>query len=125
MRRCRSAIRDHRHQRQVNAAVPHCPIRLLLEPLFALGLCPRHLCGFADGLPIGLQVVGPLYAGLAVLQACQSYEEPTGAARYDTKLTAATAAASGSGGGGLLACAAMPRVARRAAIARAIGAAEM
>jgi hypothetical protein len=80
MRRCRSAIRDHRRQRQVNAAVPHCPIRLLLEPLFALGLCPRHLCGFADGLPIGLQVVGPLYADLAVLRACWAYEEATGAA---------------------------------------------
>ena len=37
-------------------------------------------CGFADGLPIGLQVVGPLYADLAVLQACRAYEEATGAA---------------------------------------------
>jgi aspartyl-tRNA(Asn)/glutamyl-tRNA(Gln) amidotransferase subunit A len=37
-------------------------------------------CGFADGLPIGLHVVGPLWADLAVLQACRAYEEAAGAA---------------------------------------------
>ena len=34
-------------------------------------------CGFADGLPVGLQVVGPLYGDLAVLQACRAYEAAT------------------------------------------------
>jgi aspartyl-tRNA(Asn)/glutamyl-tRNA(Gln) amidotransferase subunit A len=36
-------------------------------------------CGFADGLPVGLQVVGPLYGDLAVLQACRAYEAAAGA----------------------------------------------
>ena len=35
-------------------------------------------CGFADGLPIGLMVTGPLYDDLAVLQACRAYEEAAG-----------------------------------------------
>ncbi len=37
-------------------------------------------CGFADGLPVGLQVVGPLFGDLAVLQACRAYEEAAGIA---------------------------------------------
>jgi aspartyl-tRNA(Asn)/glutamyl-tRNA(Gln) amidotransferase subunit A len=36
-------------------------------------------CGFADGLPIGLMVTGPLYDDLGVLQACHAYEEAVGA----------------------------------------------
>jgi aspartyl-tRNA(Asn)/glutamyl-tRNA(Gln) amidotransferase subunit A len=36
-------------------------------------------CGFVDGLPVGLQVVGPLYGDLAVLQACRAYEKAAGA----------------------------------------------
>ena len=35
-------------------------------------------CGFADGLPIGLMVTGPLYDDLAVLQACAAYEAAAG-----------------------------------------------
>ena len=35
-------------------------------------------CGMVDGLPIGLQVTGPLYGDLAVLQACRAYEEAAG-----------------------------------------------
>ena len=35
-------------------------------------------CGFADGLPIGLMVTGPLYEDLGVLQACRAYEEAAG-----------------------------------------------
>jgi aspartyl-tRNA(Asn)/glutamyl-tRNA(Gln) amidotransferase subunit A len=31
-------------------------------------------CGFVDGLPVGLQVTGPLFGDLAVLQACHAYE---------------------------------------------------
>jgi aspartyl-tRNA(Asn)/glutamyl-tRNA(Gln) amidotransferase subunit A len=37
-------------------------------------------CGFADGLPIGLQVTGPLFEDLAVLQACYGYEMAAGPA---------------------------------------------
>jgi aspartyl-tRNA(Asn)/glutamyl-tRNA(Gln) amidotransferase subunit A len=37
-------------------------------------------CGFADGLPIGLMVTGPLYDDLGVLQACRAYEEAVGPA---------------------------------------------
>jgi aspartyl-tRNA(Asn)/glutamyl-tRNA(Gln) amidotransferase subunit A len=36
-------------------------------------------CGFVDGLPVGLQVVGPLYGDLAVLQACHAYQQGAGA----------------------------------------------
>jgi len=36
-------------------------------------------CGFVDGLPIGLQVTGPLFGDLAVLQACHAYEAAAGA----------------------------------------------
>jgi aspartyl-tRNA(Asn)/glutamyl-tRNA(Gln) amidotransferase subunit A len=35
-------------------------------------------CGFADGLPIGLQVTGPLFGDLAVLQACHAHETAAG-----------------------------------------------
>jgi aspartyl-tRNA(Asn)/glutamyl-tRNA(Gln) amidotransferase subunit A len=53
-------------------------------------------CGFADGLPVGLQVVGPLYGDLAVLQACRAYEEATAAAwptpDLERRLTAIAAA---------------------------------
>jgi aspartyl-tRNA(Asn)/glutamyl-tRNA(Gln) amidotransferase subunit A len=35
-------------------------------------------CGLVDGLPIGLQVTGPLFGDLAVLQACRAYEEAAG-----------------------------------------------
>jgi aspartyl-tRNA(Asn)/glutamyl-tRNA(Gln) amidotransferase subunit A len=37
-------------------------------------------CGFADGLPIGLMVTGPLYEDLGVLQACRAHEEAAGPA---------------------------------------------
>ncbi len=37
-------------------------------------------CGMVEGLPIGLQVTGPLYGDLAVLQACRAYEEAAGPA---------------------------------------------
>ena len=39
-------------------------------------------CGFVDGLPVGLQVTGPLYGDLAVLQACRSYQEATDGAAW-------------------------------------------
>ena len=38
-------------------------------------------CGFDQyGRPVGLQVTGPLYGDLDVLQACRAYEEATAAA---------------------------------------------
>jgi aspartyl-tRNA(Asn)/glutamyl-tRNA(Gln) amidotransferase subunit A len=37
-------------------------------------------CGFAEGLPIGLMVTGPLWDDIGVLQACQAYEEAAGLA---------------------------------------------
>ncbi len=57
-------------------------------------------CGMADGLPIGLQVTGPLYRDLAVLQACRAYEEAVGAAWPGASLAARLAAiASGADAG--------------------------
>ena len=44
-------------------------------------------CGFADGLPIGLMVTGPLYDDLGVLQACRAYEEAAGPAWPSPELT--------------------------------------
>lgn len=55
-------------------------------------------CGFADGLPIGLQVTGPLYGDLAVLQACRAYEEAAGPTWPSPALTAALAKAEGAAG---------------------------
>jgi aspartyl-tRNA(Asn)/glutamyl-tRNA(Gln) amidotransferase subunit A len=44
-------------------------------------------CGFADGLPIGLMVTGPLYGDLAVLQACHAYETAAGPTLPSPELT--------------------------------------
>ena len=48
-------------------------------------------CGFADRLPVGLMVTGPLYDDLGVLQACHAYEAAAGAAWPSAALTAALA----------------------------------
>ncbi|HEX3536206.1 MAG TPA: amidase [Stellaceae bacterium] len=53
-------------------------------------------CGFADGLPIGLMVTGPLYDDLGVLQACRAYEEAAGPQWPSPELTAALAKIEGS-----------------------------
>jgi aspartyl-tRNA(Asn)/glutamyl-tRNA(Gln) amidotransferase subunit A len=53
-------------------------------------------CGFADGLPLGLQVTGPLYEDLAVLQACRAYEAAAGQSWPSPALTAALAKAEGA-----------------------------
>src|SRR5215210_1553847 len=45
-------------------------------------------CGLADGLPVGLQVTGPLYDDIAVLQACAAYDQATGKAWPNPALTA-------------------------------------
>ena len=44
-------------------------------------------CGFADGLPIGLMVTGPLYDDLSVLQACRAYEAAVGGSWPGTEIT--------------------------------------
>jgi len=46
-------------------------------------------CGFADGVPLGLMVTGPLYGELGVLQACRAYEEATAPAWPSPALGAA------------------------------------
>ena len=56
-------------------------------------------CGFADGLPIGLMVTGPLYDDLAVLQACRAYEAAAGTAWPSPALNTALAKIEGSAGG--------------------------
>jgi aspartyl-tRNA(Asn)/glutamyl-tRNA(Gln) amidotransferase subunit A len=53
-------------------------------------------CGFADGLPIGLMVTGPLHNDLAVLRACAAYEAATGTSWPRPDLTAALARAEGA-----------------------------
>jgi aspartyl-tRNA(Asn)/glutamyl-tRNA(Gln) amidotransferase subunit A len=53
-------------------------------------------CGFTDGLPIGLQVTGPLFEDLAVLQACHAYEEAAGGAWPSPALDVALVKASAS-----------------------------
>ncbi len=44
-------------------------------------------CGLVDGLPVGLQVTGPLFGDLAVLQACRAYEAAAGAIWPSPELT--------------------------------------
>lgn len=53
-------------------------------------------CGFAGGLPVGLQVTGPLYDDLAVLQACRAYEGAVSQHWPSPALTAALATAEGA-----------------------------
>jgi aspartyl-tRNA(Asn)/glutamyl-tRNA(Gln) amidotransferase subunit A len=52
-------------------------------------------CGFAEGLPLGLMVTGPLYDDLGVLQACHAYERATGASWPSPALSAALEKAAG------------------------------
>jgi aspartyl-tRNA(Asn)/glutamyl-tRNA(Gln) amidotransferase subunit A len=56
-------------------------------------------CGFADGLPIGLMVTGPLYDDLGVLQACRAYEDAVGAVWPSDALNAALAKCAGDADG--------------------------
>jgi aspartyl-tRNA(Asn)/glutamyl-tRNA(Gln) amidotransferase subunit A len=55
-------------------------------------------CGFVGGLPLGLQVTGPLFADLAVLQACRAYEKAAGQPWPNPVLAAALATARGAAG---------------------------
>jgi aspartyl-tRNA(Asn)/glutamyl-tRNA(Gln) amidotransferase subunit A len=56
-------------------------------------------CGFADGLPLGLMVTGPLHDDLSVMQACRAYEEATSPAWPSAELTAALSKAEGAADG--------------------------
>lgn len=59
------------------------PLSMYLEDVFTLalnlsGLCGISLpCGFADGLPIGLQLIGNAFAEETVLRAAYAYEQAT------------------------------------------------
>jgi aspartyl-tRNA(Asn)/glutamyl-tRNA(Gln) amidotransferase subunit A len=55
-------------------------------------------CGFAEGLPLGLMVTGPLWDDLGVLQACRAYEEAAAPAWPSAELPAALAKAEGTAG---------------------------
>lgn len=55
-------------------------------------------CGFADGLPIGLMVTGPLYDDLGVLQACHAYELAVNPTWPGKDLAAALAKVEGPAG---------------------------
>ena len=63
-----------------------------------LGQIAPIACGFADELPIGLMVTGPLYDDLGVLQACQAYEEAAGPLWPSAELSAALGKAEGAAG---------------------------
>jgi aspartyl-tRNA(Asn)/glutamyl-tRNA(Gln) amidotransferase subunit A len=60
-------------------------------------------CGFVDGLPVGLQVTGPLFDDLGVLQACRAYEEAAGPTWPSPELTGRLASIAGSADAGVTA----------------------
>jgi aspartyl-tRNA(Asn)/glutamyl-tRNA(Gln) amidotransferase subunit A len=74
-------------------------------PLFNLTKNPAASipCGFAEGLPVGLQIVGPLWGDLAVLQACRAYEDAAGAGWPPPGLEARLAALAASPDAGVAA----------------------
>ncbi len=60
------------------------PLQMYLEDVFTLpanlaGICGVSVpCGFdADGLPIGLQILGPAFGEVAILRAADAYEQAT------------------------------------------------
>ena len=55
-------------------------------------------CRFADGLPLGLMMTGPLWDDLGVLQACRAYEAAAGPVWPSAELSAALANAEGAAG---------------------------
>jgi aspartyl-tRNA(Asn)/glutamyl-tRNA(Gln) amidotransferase subunit A len=60
------------------------PLQMYLSDIFTLscnlaGICGLSLpCGFADGLPIGLQVQGPAFQEEKILRVAYAYEQTTG-----------------------------------------------
>jgi len=59
------------------------PLQMYLSDVFTLsmnlaGICGLSLpCGFADGLPIGLQIMGPAFGEEKVLRVAYAYEQAT------------------------------------------------
>jgi aspartyl-tRNA(Asn)/glutamyl-tRNA(Gln) amidotransferase subunit A len=59
------------------------PLQMYLSDVFTLsmnlaGVCGLSMpCGFADGLPIGLQLIGPAFGEEKVLRAAYAYEQAT------------------------------------------------
>lgn len=59
------------------------PLQMYLSDVFTLsmnlaGICGLSMpCGFADGLPIGLQLMGPAFGEEKVLRAAYAYEQAT------------------------------------------------
>jgi aspartyl-tRNA(Asn)/glutamyl-tRNA(Gln) amidotransferase subunit A len=49
-------------------------------------------CGFSDGLPVGLQIMGPAFAEPLVLRAAAAYEAATDWGQHKPRLTATTTA---------------------------------
>ncbi len=70
------------------------PLWTPYAPLFNLTKNPALSvpCGFADGLPIGLQIAGPLWGDLAVLRAGRAYERAAGPAWPSPELDRSLAA---------------------------------
>jgi len=60
------------------------PLQMYLSDVFTLslnlaGICGISIpCGFADGLPVGLQIMGDAFAEEAVLRLAYAYEQATG-----------------------------------------------
>jgi aspartyl-tRNA(Asn)/glutamyl-tRNA(Gln) amidotransferase subunit A len=59
------------------------PIQMYLSDIFTLacnlaGICGLSLpCGFVEGLPIGLQIIGPAFGEEAILRVAYAYEQAT------------------------------------------------
>jgi aspartyl-tRNA(Asn)/glutamyl-tRNA(Gln) amidotransferase subunit A len=59
------------------------PLQMYLSDIFTLslnlaGICGISIpCGFADGLPVGLQIMGDAFAEEAVLRVAYAYEQAT------------------------------------------------
>ncbi len=59
------------------------PIQMYLSDIFTLacnlaGICGVSLpCGFAEGLPVGLQIMGPAFGEEAILRVAYAYEQAT------------------------------------------------
>jgi aspartyl-tRNA(Asn)/glutamyl-tRNA(Gln) amidotransferase subunit A len=59
------------------------PLQMYLSDVFTLsmnlaGICGISIpCGFSDGLPVGMQIMGPAFAEEKVLQVAYAYEQAT------------------------------------------------
>jgi aspartyl-tRNA(Asn)/glutamyl-tRNA(Gln) amidotransferase subunit A len=59
------------------------PLQMYLSDIFTLsvnlaGICGISIpCGFADGLPVGLQIMGKAFAEETILRVAYAYEQAT------------------------------------------------